>query len=364
MKGPFNITSDNLEIIDYNSKEFKKLWNNFLEEYDIYSYKYNLQVMEYYELISNRCINKSFLIKNHESVLGICPLIIEEINNSNQGSIYNGKDSIPIGLFNKKLTYKQKNNLEKSMFENVKKIFEKKKVKRAFFQADSISVGLENMYDLYLDKEAALDMSSFHHIINLELKSEDLWKEIRHSSKSIVNKGLEIFEFKVYDKKNFTDEIGEKHRKFHHEVSGKVTRPIESFKKMSSWVKDDCAILFEQRFKGEIVQMIFVVIGGKSAAGASVVENLKIKTPIPMTHSLNFFIYKEMKKRGIKYYDVGLTSYRSTPFNTLNEKELEINYFKRGFGSRSYPLKLWAWFEDRNEEVDYLKKKISDYEKK
>ena len=66
----------------------------------------------------------------------------------------------------------------------------------------------------------------------------------------------------------------------HHEISGKITRPLASFKKMSSWGKEGRAVLIEQSYKKEIAQMIYIVLGGQSAAGASVVENIKIKTPV------------------------------------------------------------------------------------
>ncbi len=362
MKGPFNITQNNLEIIYSNDKSFQNLWKNFLKDYDIFSYKYELSVIKYYELISSKSKNKSFLIKNHEAVLAICPLIIEIVGENAQASIYNGKDYIPISLFNRHLTLKQKNNIEKILFSEIKKNLEILNVKKAFFQADSISVNLENIYDTYLDKESALDISTYHHIMDLTLNEEDIWKQIRHSSKSIINKGMEIYDFKVFDVNNFNDDIGEKHRKLHHKISGKITRPIESFKQMALWVKEGRAILVEQTYKKEIAQLIYVVMGGKSASGASVVENSKINTPIPMTHSLNFFIYQEMKKRGIKYYDVGLTSFRSTMFNTLTKKEQDINYFKRGFGTRNYPLRLWAWFKDKKEEIAFLKNKLKKYE--
>ena len=180
-----------------------------------------------------------------------------------------------------------------------------------------------------MDKEQALDVSTFNHIVDLTLTEEELWKQIRKSSKSIINKGLEIFDFKVFDNTNFYNELGELHQKMHHELAGKITRPIKSFKKMSDWVKRGCAIFIKQSYK-KIAQLAFVAIGGKSAAHASVVENLNINPPVPMTHSLNFFIYKEVKRRGVDYYDVGLTAYRSSLFNNLSKKEININHFKRG----------------------------------
>ena len=82
MKGPFNITDDNLKIVYSDNKNFKNLWSKFLKAYDQYSYKYVIDVLDYYLLISNKAINRSFLIQNHEEVLAICPLIIEKVKNS------------------------------------------------------------------------------------------------------------------------------------------------------------------------------------------------------------------------------------------------------------------------------------------
>lgn len=369
MKGPLNITDDNLKIIYSDNKNFKNLWSEFLKGYNQYSYKYVIDVLDYYLLISNKAINRSFLIQNHEEVLAICPLILEKVKANWQASFYNGQGYIPLALFNKKLTPKQTSNMEKILFQEIKKNLNKFKVKKAFFQADcismnSISINSNEIYDTFLDKEQALDISTLHHVVNLTLPEEELWKQIRRSSKSLIHRGLEVFDFKVFDNTNFYDDLGESHRKMHHELAGKITRPIESFKKMADWVKSGCAIFIKQSFKKEIAQLAFIAIGGKSACAASIVENPNINPPpVPMTHSLNFFMYKELKRRGVDYYDVGLTAFRSSLFYNLSKKEIDINYFRRGFGNRNFPLRLWVWFEDRNEEILFIKEKLEQYEK-
>ena len=90
---------------------------------------------------------------------------------------------------------------------------------------------------------------------------------------------------------------------------------------MSDWVKKGCAIFIQQSYKKQVAQLIYVAIGGKSAAGASVVENLNLKTPIPMTHSLNFFIYKEVKKKIVNIMMLALHHTRSSLFNHLSKKK-------------------------------------------
>ena len=78
---------------------------------------------------------------------------------------------------------------------------------------------------------------------------------------------------------------------------------------------------------------------------------------------MNYFIYKETKRRGIRYFDVGDTSFRSNIHKLYTEKELKINYFKRGFGSRSYPIKRWIWFANPESEIEYYEMRLLKYKK-
>ena len=80
-----------------------------------------------------------------------------------------------------------------------------------------------------------------------------------------------------------------------------------------------------------------------------------------MADSLNFFIYEELKRMGFHYFEVGKTNYRSNMFQTLIDKERSICDFKRGFGKRSFPLKRWAWFENRGEEVKVLSERLEKF---
>ena len=67
--------------------------------------------------------------------------------------------------------------------------------------------------------------------MDLTASDGNLWQQIRHSIKRNIIRGLKVYEFKVYDKTNFTFEIGEKHCLLHHKCSGRITRPIPTFHK-------------------------------------------------------------------------------------------------------------------------------------
>ena len=73
--GTIDITEKNLKIIYNDDKDYKNLWINFLKNYKQYSYKYVLDVIDYYLLISNKCEISHFLIKSCDEIIAICPLI-------------------------------------------------------------------------------------------------------------------------------------------------------------------------------------------------------------------------------------------------------------------------------------------------
>ena len=359
---PIDSRQNNLYIVNSTDKGFKEAWQSFQADYPMYSCRYQLPVLEFHKMISDKVIDKSFVIRNSDTSLGICPLVFEESEGNLQGSIHNGQ-CLSIPLFHPELSVKQTRALENVVFDEIKARMVKNNVNRIFVKADVMSVGFENIEDQMLARFGALDISSQHHIMDLTLNKEKFWQQIRHSSKSIINKGLKTYEFNVYDKENFSKEIGNRHAELHHKTAGRITRPLATFDKMYSWVEKDCGLMFEQLFNNQVVQMIFIALGKGVAVGASAADDPDFNVEVPLTHAMNYFIFQETKRRGLIYYDVGETAFRSNLHKIYTEEELNINYFKRGFGSKSFPLKKWVWFENKKEEIKYFKERLQIYKK-
>jgi hypothetical protein len=359
---PINTKRKNLKIINAGEEEFQPMWKYFLEGKVQYGYNYQLQVIEYYKMLSAVVVDRSFVLANNDIPLAICVLFIETFSGKIQASWACG-GYLPIPLLHDELSSKQVKSLEGLIFDNIEEILDEHNTPRMLMRADSLSVGFSNIEDQMLARLNALDISTHHHIMDLSISDDLLWKSIRHSYKSIINSGLKEYKFKVYDQKNYKPNIGERHRILHHKTSGKVTRPIDTFEKMYSWIEEGCGLMFEQSYKGRIVSMILVALGKNTAMGASAADDPEIEIPIPLTHSMNYFILQEIRQRGIRYYDIGPTPHRSTPFLIQTQKEIKINYFKRGFGDRSHPLKLWVWFSNAKEEAIYIKEQLQKYEK-
>ncbi len=355
-----NTKKNNISFVNFFDSNYKRLWQAFLESYPQYSFHYQLPGIEYYKLLSKNVVDESFVLKNSDIPLAICVLVFENCNGRFQASMSN-ELYLPTPLFHPGLSNKQIRVLEELVFGEIKSRLAKYKVNRLFVQSDVMSVGFDKIEDQMFARFGALDVSSYHHIIDLGLSDEAIWEQFRHSSKSIINRGRKTYEFKVYDHSNYTDEIGTRHRLLHHKTAGRVTRPIATFEKMYSWIDNGCGLMFEQLLNGQVVQMIFVALGKNTAVGASAADDPDVEITVPLTHSMNYFIFQETKRRGIRYYDAGETAFRSTPYKMYSPKEMKIHYFKRGFSDRSFPLKRWIWFPNPDEELIYLEEKLAKY---
>lgn len=350
-----------LTIVNEDDSSFNDFWREFLDLLPQYSFRYIPEVFEYYLMLSPAFTkNFSFIIKSNNLPIVVCPLFIEKINGRFQASL-GGGGFLPVPLLHPGLSIKQKRAIENLIYKEILKRLSEADAVRWLVEADILSLGTDVLEDLLPARVGALDVSSQMHVMDLTQPKEELWRQFRHSAKSTINLGLRTFEFKVYDKYNFSDEIGDRHRLLHHKCSGRITRPIETFYKMYSWVQAGCGLMFEQLFRGETVQMIFVALGKETAYGASAADDPDISPKVPITHSMNYFIYLETAKRGIKYYEVGETSYRDNIFNMKTKKEKSICEFKRGFGHHTLPYKRWIWFSEPSEEIDYLNHQLINF---
>jgi hypothetical protein len=350
-----------LTIVNENDSSFNDFWREFLNLLPQYSFRYVPEVFEYYLMLSPALTkNLSFIIKSNNLPIAFCPLFIEKINGRFQASI-GGGGFLPLPILHPGLSIKQKRAIENLIHEEILNRLSEAGAVRWLVEADILSLGTDVLEDLLPARVGALDVSSQLHVMDLTQPKEELWGQLRHSAKSTINQGLKIYEFKVYDKHNFTEEIGDRHRLLHHKCSGRITRPIGTFNKMYSWVHAGCGLMFEQLFQGQTVQMIFVALGKETACGASAADDPDFKPKVPLTHSMNYFIYLETAKRGIKYYEVGETSYRDNIFNMKTEKEKSICDFKRGFGRHTLPYKRWIWFSNSSEELIYLNHQLIAY---
>jgi hypothetical protein len=94
-----------------------------------------------------------------------------------------------------------------------------------------------------------LDSSINTNIVNLQLDIPILWKNLRKSYQSIINKGKRTYKVVIVDYKDPKYDLHEKYRILHHKCAGRVTRPISTFDLQYEMIQDDNAVLIGLEFE-------------------------------------------------------------------------------------------------------------------
>ena len=345
----------------YEDKNFDNLWKIFLESYPYYSYRYTRDYISVEKTqIKNNIIDLSFIIHTENTPLCLFPLIID----LDKGyAWYNEFKSLPAPLFDIILEKKQIKDLEKIITDLIKTIFEKNNINRWYSLSDPTTYYKYNFNEMYLDRFLSIDFSCFFSYIDLTISKEERWNKIRSSYRNLITNGLKVYEFKIYDHKNCKPEIEKIYKELHIKCSGKQNRPDISYKEMFGLVKKKNAIIFDQFFENKRVQTEIVGLGKKSAIGLSVADDPSFHPKIPLTHSMNHAICKELKKRGVEKYETGYANFEEGLNWITNDKIKKIRFFKRGFGNSNHLMRKWIWFKNRKEELNYYKEQLNIFKK-
>lgn len=355
----------NLRVVDCTDPGFTALWSEFLDGYPLYSYRHTLRIIKYWKLVLGGALkDRSFLLTGQDDKpLAICPLFIVE-NEKGQKICASELDRYsPVPLTHPHFSEKQRRAAEDAAFEESVSRLKEENVVRWQVEADILSVGTELLEDQVFARKGALDVSIHQHIVNLTGDEESLRQQIRRRAQTEINGGLKTYEFLTFDQANYTDDVGERHRQLHLKTAGRATRPIESFHSSYDWIKNGDAFFIEQRYDGNAVNMTLVQLGKGTAMAASTALDPDFVPKVPLMHSMMWTIFIESRKRGIRYLEVGETHFRATMHYLLTPKDMNIIYFKRGFGEHSWPLKRWIWFPDPEDELTYLKEQLARYER-
>jgi len=354
-----------VKIISFDHRDFVRYWNEFLKEYSVYSFRYNLETIDYYKmLMSNEFVDNSFIIINvlEDIPIAICPMVICEMGELTTASYGNlGTNFLPCPLFHKKLSKKQYLLAGRTCTEYLEKLFSENHVSRWYSEATVADIDLIQMEETLPAIIGAMDVSIQNQMLSIDVPEADIKTQIRARVRTEINQGLRFYDFKVYDKSNFTFELGHQHRLLHHKSAGRVTRPIGSFHRSYKWIFEGRGLMFEQLYKGQTVNMTLLSLGGKVAYGASTADEPDFEPPSPLMPSMLWTIALELKKRGFIYYETGATNHRDSIHEILTPKEKNIVFFKKGFGDIIFPFKRWIWFSTKVEEVKYLEKSLAKF---
>ena len=111
-----------------------------------------------------------------------------------------------------------------------------------------------------------------------------------------------------------------------------------------------CGVKNGNRYIG----FVYVCYYKNAANYASASDDPDFKNYIPISHILQWKIVEYLKKRGCDYYEMGLQQFGAQIYNNPSRKDLDISFFKRGFGGLTLPLYQGIKYYDK----EYMKEDL------
>ncbi|OEU67730.1 MAG: hypothetical protein BBJ57_06300 [Desulfobacterales bacterium PC51MH44] len=321
-------------VIYPDDSNFKTLWQSFVERNNV-SWRYSPERMEYEKVYCHKTLIQdcSFVIKKDDLPVAICPLFLEEQNEHHFFSSDLGYQTAP--FISSCLSEKQRKKIERLCFEEIDKLAKKNGVVKCMRQIDPVIGGYS--YNV-LTKYGYLDASLQTVIVDLRNEIKSLWSTLRKSFKSLINNGKENFNILIMDSENPDYEIHEAYRKLHHKTSGRITRPLKTFDMQFEDLKNDRAILIGLKEKERFVAFSYFSHYQNSVYYGSSSDDPDYESKIPLEHCIIWAAIEYYKKRGFSFFEVGVQQFRTQFFDHPSQKDLNICFFKRGFGGKIIPF--------------------------
>lgn len=165
---------------------------------------------------------------------------------------------------------------------------------------------------------------------NLKMGLATYKQNIRRRYKSLISKGEKIWEVDVL--RIADQDVWDEYRALHLEVSGRITRSLDS------WQKQFAAIQKEKAFLVYLRDEHRRMVGGgyfqvsRDEAIYAVGAYDRSLFPLPLGHVVQFRAVQEMMESGISWYRLG-----DRPFTNIQKqpdaKHLSIADFKQGFAT-------------------------------
>jgi len=309
-----------------NKVLFLDKWQEYIDN-NLASFRYLLDYLEYMLYYSINLIeDKSFVVLDkNDKCIGICFLPIEKNNEVKTITLAGGYSIAPLSINEK---------VEKFIFATIDEISKESDVKVVKFFIDSL-IYHKNFNQLL--KYGFLNTSATNCMV--DLTNDRLWTNIRKHYKSMINKVLKDDNFSIFimNKDNADYKIHEQYRLLHHKCAGKVTRDKKTFDKQFEMLKSGNATLISLKYKDKFIGMQYFFHYQKTVVYASGADDPEFTAKkFNIYHPILWKAQVYFKEKGFEYLEYsqpcGYSKIQGFD-DYLDDKQLNISYFKRGMGA-------------------------------
>lgn len=275
-----------------------------------------------YSVIYHQAQSLSFMVTENSQVLAICPLLL--------------KDNEFIMFWSPAfadLPDKKKEKVINFAFEHIDRFALENKVSRASFMLYPLSFPKYN----YLMRHGYIDISLNTQVIDLTQDIKAIHGAMRKGHDYDTDRGLKSLDISIFDKDNIIRQDFDNYCFLHHKDAGKITRPQVTFDMQYWWILEGNAILLGAKLKDKFVGFSYIFTYNDKAYYGSACSDPEMPN-LPVGHTLNWKAIEWLKAHGFEYYELGWQQYGVLPYDFPSKKEVEISFFKRGFGGFTIPL--------------------------
>jgi hypothetical protein len=319
-------------MIVYASDElFPELLRKLKQKINWTSPLYTSSAVKYYQQISFdngwEARDQSFiLVWEKEPVFAFVGAFLSKDENTNLLAF-----EVPCHVVENKGMVTSKAN--KSLIADFDKIL--KRVNGQVLFRDYLIGGNSSFFTNYLLKKDAVATPMFSKVIDLAEDEALLWRNLRKSYSSLINKGLRELSPQVINAETITWKMIQEFRRLHIQEAGRETRSEESWKRQYEMVLANEAFVVIGQLDGELVSA-GLFMNNKTNCYYGVSASRRDLFEKPMFHSLLWTAVLHAKILGCKWFEVGEQLYQNHPHeNPPTKKELGISDFKAGFGGET-----------------------------
>lgn len=314
-----------------NQDEFKCLWLEF-EKKHVQSPYLSLSNLEYMRVYSKFLQEDlSFVAVSGDKPVGIVNLFFELKDGVKAFSLA-GIYFLPAPLISDSHYFPE-------IFQYINSLAKEKKVVKCSFAIDPLSYLYTIQKHNFLQEFGFFDCSIANHVISLADFDEDsLLKSMRKGHRQAIEEKDKDFSYSVVDYKQPDHSAHEIYRNLHHLAAGRVTRSLDSFEMQFSKLKADEAAIFFVYYKGKPVSATYFFHKAKTAYYFSAADDPEFVHKKGLYHKAVWQAIKYYKKRGFSFIEIGPQQFGLQVFDHPSEKDLNLSFFKRGFGGINVPL--------------------------
>lgn len=181
--------------------------------------------------------------------------------------------------------------------------------------------------------EAESDHEIEEFIIDLESSEEILFSRLSRNHKRTIKNSIEmghqVFQISSESSQSDIDFYFNQYRKMHIQVSGRETRPIESFEFMKKLIYRGVSMLFVSMFQGEPISFLYCDSNREYSRGWSQVSKPNLGTKNFPRTLLEWTAIQTYKAKGRTVYHLGV--HEKGSFDSITELQGFVE-FKRRFG--------------------------------